>query len=127
MRGRGTLRSEKSRDRFVAWTLLFLARMKSWLWLLLVFAVGCSGDDSDCADVGDAGPPACGTDTWASFGENFFNTHCSECHVSFDQQTVQTSASMYSAVISSGEMPRNGNLSSCDRARAVAYLNCGAP
>jgi hypothetical protein len=103
--------------------------MKSWLLLFVwIAAVGCSGGGDDCANnAGDAGPPACGTDTWTTFGENFFSDHCSECHGGFDQPTIQASAAMYSSAISSGAMPRDGNLSSCDRERAVAYLNCGAP
>jgi hypothetical protein len=101
--------------------------MRTWLLLVVLLVAGCSGgDDSDCADASDA-PVACGTDTWASFGENFFQTHCSECHVDFEHASVQTSAATYSSAISSGAMPRGGNLASCDRARAVAYLNCGAP
>ena len=99
--------------------------MKTW-WVLVLCALGCSGGE-DLVCTSDAALPACGTDTWANFGQDFFATHCSGCHAGFDQSAVQASASTYSAALSSGAMPRGGGLSGCDRARAVAYLNCGAP
>ena len=106
---------------------------------LLVFA-GCGPDGIDAGGTGggtaagggsgvggtfDAG--AC-TDSWASFGSSFFGGYCSGCHSAYGvHSTVEASASGLASVISSGAMPRGCGVSSTDRARAVAYLRCGAP
>ncbi len=104
---------------------LVKARYAIGILAAAVIAAACSDPGGgDCADA--APPPACGVDTWASFGEAFFASHCSQCH-SFDRDAVQGSASSYASALSSGAMPRGGGLSSCDRARAVTYLQCGAP
>jgi hypothetical protein len=94
--------------------------------LMGMLVLACSGPPDTCS-TNDAGPTTCGTDTWASYGQGFFDSHCSSCHGSFDQATVQSSLSVYTDALSSGVMPRGGGLSDCDRARAVSYLQCGAP
>jgi Cys-rich repeat protein len=84
----------------------------------------------------DAGTPAaCTPDTWGSFAQSFLVTNCTGCHThsfdtgggNLDYPTVAQEQSSLSGQISTGRMPPGRGLSSSDKSRILAWLNCGAP
>lgn len=87
-----------------------------------------------CGPSDDAAGDSIGTDggcsdTWSSYGSNFFSTSCAGgCHGSYSSQsTVKAAQSSISSEISSGRMPRSGSLSASSKSRILTYLSCGVP
>lgn len=86
-------------------------------------STSCSGTaTTDCATV---------TDTWSSYGENFFATNCITCHEHTSdfgtQSAVVSRLDEIEQQISSGQMPEDTTLSSTEKSRVLAWLSCGAP
>lgn len=89
---------------------------------------GTGGSAGGGAGGGTGGGTAACADTWANYGSDFFNTWCVGCHSSLSRQNVvQYNATTIRSVIASGYMPQGGGLSSAERTRIEAYLDCGAP
>jgi len=95
---------------------------------------GSGGGGTSVSTGGGAGggsSSATCTDTFAAYGQGFFATYCTACHHhSGDfstQATVQASLSSIRSEISTGKMPEGTSLSSTEKARVLAWLNCGAP
>lgn len=78
-------------------------------------------------------PPACGEDTWASYGQQALATQCAVCHAHeadfVAQAEVQRRAQEISWPVADGMMPPQtvAKLTEYQRARLVKYLQCGAP
>jgi hypothetical protein len=70
-------------------------------------------------------------DTWANYGQSFFQTNCmTTCHQhtgEFTQSDVRTYPTSIKSRISSGNMPADKTLSSAVKSRIIAYVNCGVP
>lgn len=84
-----------------------------------------SASDAATAPV-DAGS-VCTTQTWANYGETFFNNTCNGCHGFSSVGAVRAQIGIITSEISSGDMPKNNTLSAADKTAALKYLNCGAP
>ena len=95
-------------------------------WLIplvvtLTAAAGCGGTGGG----GTGGGGSCGTDTWASFAGNFFQTRCNGCH-DWTQAEVKSDPEVVQAV-QEGYMPPGTPPSQQDIDRLVAWANCGQP
>lgn len=89
---------------------------------------GSGGSGSGGTSSGGSGSSgACTTDTWANFGQAFFQNYCDTCHggAFSSHSSVQSELGTISGSISNN-MPPSG-LSSSMRSRILKYLNCGAP
>lgn len=119
--------------------------------LLVVLLAGCGGTETDPLDTtsttgggggsstssvttggggGSSTTTTC-TDTYANYGGTFMSTYCRSCHQHTSQfgsaAAVQASRSSIRSEISSGKMPEGTSLSSTEKARVLAWLDCGAP
>ena len=80
-----------------------------------------------CSNVSCTG----NTDTWANYGQAFFATDCASCHTHNHSNQFTTQAlvrgdlSGIRARISTGNMPQGITVSAADKARILAYLDCG--
>lgn len=96
--------------------------MKLRLVVLLSLGSSCGTGSTDCSTL---------TDTWSTYGQGFFSTHCTTWHEhSTDfatQGSVINQLERIESEISSGRMPEDTVLSSTEKARVLAWLSCGAP
>jgi hypothetical protein len=87
---------------------------------------------------GNAAPPSQGTapqaasdacsDTWESYGSNFFASNCLACHMYMSRYAmVNANKTEIRARIASGSMPQGKPLSSDDKTKALAFIDCGLP
>jgi hypothetical protein len=88
--------------------------------VLILLGLGCGVDESTT----DAGVPSC-NDTWASYGQSFFASHCDRCHLPFTLASVSAQQASISSQISTGRMPQDTPLSSSERTRILNWLACG--
>ncbi len=95
---------------------------------LMLVACGGSVVPTNIAAETSADGGTCG-DTWADYGQPFFANVCASCHEHTGQfgtqASVQSQLNRIKSEISSGAMPEGGGLTSGQRARILAYLNCG--
>jgi len=92
------------------------------LFLLTFTACGGSTTTTDCSTM---------TDTYASYGATFLSSNCRTCHEHTSQFStqalVQASLTSLEVQISTGQMPEGATLSSTEKAKVLAWLECGAP
>ncbi len=97
--------------------------MRTFIVVVLFSSASCTGSTTtDCSTV---------TDTWSSYGENFFANNCITCHEHTSdfatQSAVVSRLDEIEQQISSGQMPEDTTLSSTEKSRVLAWLSCGAP
>jgi hypothetical protein len=100
--------------------------MNSTRLLLLVLLASAAACGSGATAV-----ECSGTDTYASYGQAFMASRCTNCHQHSGQFSTQAavlgSLNSIEAQISSGRMPEGSGLSATEQARVLAWLACGAP
>ncbi len=88
---------------------------------------GTSGGGGFGGGSGGSGGGSTCTDTWATYGQAFFSSHCGQCHSwAGSHASVQSKLSSITSRIQSGSMPPGG-ISAADKQKILAYLGCGAP
>jgi cytochrome c5 len=116
----------------------------SWALIaaLSLAACGDGGDDDLGATTGsnDAGITACGTDTYANYGQKFFTDNCTTCHgaqaaLLGDNVKLDTLAGIkehkphiieHAVELKEPIMPSGGKgLPAAERERLKKWLNCG--
>ncbi len=71
-------------------------------------------------------------DTWEAFGQNFFVTNCTGCHVHDHANlaalaAVQNELGLINSKAGSGEMPQDATLDPDEKQRLLLFIACGAP
>jgi hypothetical protein len=89
-------------------------------------ATGATGTTGTTGATGGMHAADC-TDTWTSYAEAFFSDTCSDCHTfATTYSGVTAKAAKIREKIASGEMPQDAILSAAERARILAWIDCGA-
>lgn len=72
------------------------------------------------------------TDTWEGYGQTFFATNCTGCHVHdhsnfVTQSVVQAENDLITTRVASGVMPQGATLPEEEKQRLLLFMACGAP
>ncbi len=100
--------------------------------LLLLTVVGCHGPTlSEDAGTTPDGGLTC-ADTWESYGQGFFTTNCTGCHVHdhanfVSRAVVVGELPLITDKLTTGLMPQGATLQADELHRVLGFLACGAP
>ncbi|HEY6032640.1 MAG TPA: hypothetical protein VIV58_00235 [Kofleriaceae bacterium] len=106
--------------------------MRSLLFIAALATSACTGAQSTGITESQL---TCDTSlTYASFGQAFISTNCSECHAGKDSPNLSTQAGVKSnssrilqAAVYTTAMPQNADISNDERMLLGQWLTCGAP
>jgi hypothetical protein len=66
------------------------------------------------------------SDTWSTYAQGFFAANCEGCHYwASSYNAVASDASTIRTKIAGGDMPKDHSLAGSDKARILAWFDCG--